>query len=64
MHAERREYRLTFTNVDRGVSFDRPLVLSRDPLETLDQPLPVIEVSDSSASNCSCLSSRSSLTSP
>jgi uncharacterized protein YaeQ len=36
MHAERREYRLTFSNVERGVSGERPLVLSRHPSETLE----------------------------
>src|SRR5687768_2336766 len=35
MYAERREYRLMFSNVDRGVSLERPLVLSRHPEETL-----------------------------
>jgi uncharacterized protein YaeQ len=36
MHAERREYRLTFSNADRGVSQERPLVLSRHPSESLE----------------------------
>jgi uncharacterized protein YaeQ len=37
MHAERREYRLVLSNVDRGVSLDgHPLVLSRHPSETLE----------------------------
>jgi uncharacterized protein YaeQ len=36
MHDERREYRLTFTNVDRGVSDERPLVLSRHPSESAE----------------------------
>jgi uncharacterized protein YaeQ len=36
MHPERREYRLTFTHVERAVHFARPLVLSRHPSETLE----------------------------
>jgi len=38
MHAERREYRLVLSNVDRGITLPdaRPLVLSRHPLETLE----------------------------
>jgi uncharacterized protein YaeQ len=36
MYSERREYRLTFTNVERSVSLDRSLVLSRHPSETLE----------------------------
>jgi uncharacterized protein YaeQ len=34
MHSERREYRLTFTNVERSVNITRALVLSRHPSET------------------------------
>jgi uncharacterized protein YaeQ len=38
MHAERREYRLVLSNVDRGISLPHgyPLVLSRHPTETLE----------------------------
>jgi uncharacterized protein YaeQ len=36
MHAERREYRLTFSNVERGVNITRSLVLSRHGAETLE----------------------------
>jgi uncharacterized protein YaeQ len=37
MHAERREYRLGLSNVDRDVSLNgHPLVLSRHPSETLE----------------------------
>jgi uncharacterized protein YaeQ len=38
MHAERREYRLVLSNVDRDVSLPHgyPLVLSRHPSETLE----------------------------
>jgi uncharacterized protein YaeQ len=36
MYNERREYRLTFTDVERGVNLDRSLVLSRHPSETLE----------------------------
>src|ERR1700741_345516 len=36
MYSERREYRLTFSNVERGVSLERSLVLSRHPTETLE----------------------------
>ena len=38
MHAERREYRLVLSNVDRGISLPHgyPLVLSRHPSETLE----------------------------
>jgi uncharacterized protein YaeQ len=36
MHSERREYRLTFTNVERSVNISRSLVLSRHPSETLE----------------------------
>jgi uncharacterized protein YaeQ len=34
MSPERREYRLTFTHVERGLHLQRPLVLSRHPSET------------------------------
>ncbi len=36
MHPERREYRLTFTHVERSVSLAQRLVLSRHPSETLE----------------------------
>jgi len=36
MHSERREYRLTFTHVDRDVNVTDVLVLSRHPSETLE----------------------------
>jgi uncharacterized protein YaeQ len=35
MNAERREYRLLFSNVDTGANVETVLVLSREPLETL-----------------------------
>jgi uncharacterized protein YaeQ len=35
MSAERREYRLAFTHVDRGFTLERALVLSRHPSESL-----------------------------
>jgi uncharacterized protein YaeQ len=36
MSAERREYRLAFTHVDRGFTLERALVLSRHPSEAED----------------------------
>src|SRR4051794_31055632 len=36
MHPERRDYRLTLTNVERGVAREERLVLSRHPLETAE----------------------------